>query len=241
MKEYVRCMKAIWHAFQSGEPPDFKGKLYQFSLLTPHFNPGPIKFAAPRVFMAVVGDAMARAAGEVGDGVLPHGFTTEKYLREVTLPNVKIGLDRAGRTWDDIDIAGGGFSVFGEDQAELEQGIERMRQTVAYYGSTPSYQGVWNLHGWGELGSRLHALSREQKWNEMTKLVPDEVMDVFVLRSTYDELPQFLRKHKGYATRIVLRLPQETPAQRERAEHLIKQIQAIEPDRSGIAKQPTLI
>ena len=30
----------------------------------------------------------------------------------------------------------------------------------------------------------LHALSREQKWDEMTKLVPDDVLDVFVLRST---------------------------------------------------------
>lgn len=239
MKEYVRCVRAIWHAFQTGEPPDFVGKLYQFTLLTPHFNPGPIEHPTPRVFMAVVGDAMARAAGEVADGILPHGFTTERYMQEVTLPNVKIGLDRAGRSWDDIDISGGGFTVFGEDQSELEQGVERMRQTVAYYGSTPSYQGVWNIHGWGELGSRLHALSREQKWDEMTKLIPDDVLDVFVLTSTYDDLPRFLREHKGYASRVVLRLPRATPAERERAAHLMEQIQAIETDRTRIAAQPT--
>ena len=241
MKEYIRCLRAIWHAFQTGERPSFNGKLYQFTLLTPHFDPGPLEYPAPKIFLAVVGDAMARAAGEVADGVLPHGFTTERYLREVTLPNVKIGLDRAGRTWDDIEISGGGFTVFGEDEAELEQGVERMRQTVAYYGSTPAYHDVWNLHGWGELGQRLHALSREQKWDEMTRLIPDEVMDVFVLRSTYDDLPRFLREHKGYASRIALRLPRNTPAQRERAAHIMKQIQAIESDRSGIAAEPTVV
>jgi probable F420-dependent oxidoreductase len=236
MRDYVRCLHAVWHAFQTGESPGFISKNYQFTLLTPHFNPGPIEYPRPKVFLAVVGDAMARVAGEVADGVSPHGFTTEKYMREVTLPNVKVGLERAQRTWEDIEISGGGFTVYGEDQAELEQRAERFRQTIAYYGSTPAYQAVWRLHGWGDLGSQLHALSRQQRWDDMTALISDEVLHTFVQSSTYDNLPIFLRQHKGYADRVNIGLPNSTPAERERSADLIRQINRIQPDRSDISR-----
>ena len=98
MKEYIQMMKAVWQSFQTGEKPDFVGKHYQYALMTPNFNPGPLDHPAPRVLLACVGDATARVAGEVAAGVLPHGFMTDKYMREVLLPNVAIGLKRDGRT-----------------------------------------------------------------------------------------------------------------------------------------------
>jgi alkanesulfonate monooxygenase SsuD/methylene tetrahydromethanopterin reductase-like flavin-dependent oxidoreductase (luciferase family) len=110
--------------------------------MTPNFNPGPIEFKRPKVGVALVGDAMARVAGEVADVVMPHGFMTDKYMRDVVLPNVAIGVKPSGRTWKDIEIAGGGFTVFGETESDIEQGLNRLRQPISFYGSTRSYHEV---------------------------------------------------------------------------------------------------
>ena len=228
MKEYIQMLKAVWKSFQTGEKPDFVGKHYHFTLMTPNFNPGPIDYPAPKVFLACVGDAMARVAGAVADGILPHGFMTDKYMREVVLPNIAKGLKRSGRTWADVEISGGGFTVFGETDADIERGLEQLRQPISFYGSTRSYHEVFEVHGLKDLGMQLHTLSLQGKWDEMRRIIPEDVLRVFAQTSTYDKLPDFVRQHREYATRIGLAMPAGTPAERERLQHVLKQVQQIE-------------
>ena len=228
MKEYIRTLKAIWATFQDGAKPDFVGKTYQFTLMTPNFNPGPIDYPQPKVFLAVVGDGMSRVAGQVADGVLPHGFMTDKYMRQVVLPNVKIGLERSGRTWSDIELSGGGFTVFGENDSEIEQRLQRLRQPISFYGSTRSYHGVFDIHGWRELGEKLHEMSLKGQWQEMQKVIPEEVLIEFAQTSTYEKLPEFVREHREYASRIGFGMPSRTPEERERSQQIMKEIQALE-------------
>ncbi len=227
MKEYIKMLKAVWHSFQTGEKPDFVGKHYHFTLMTPNFNPGPLDYPRPKVFLACVGDAMARVAGEVADGVMPHGFMTDKYMRDVVLPNIAIGLKRGGRTWQDIEISGGGFTVFGETESEIEQGLQRLRQPISFYGSTRSYHEVFEVHGLKDLGMQLHSLSLQGQWAEMQRVIPEDVLRVFAQTSTYDKLPEFVRNNREYAARIGLAMPTTTPAQRERASQIIGQMQKV--------------
>lgn len=228
MKEYIQMMKAVWKSFQTGEKPEFLGKHYHFTLMTPNFNPGPIDFPAPKVSLACVGDAMARVAGDVADGVMPHGFMTDKYMRDVVLPNIAKGLKRSGRSWADVEISGGGFTVFGENESEIEQGLERLRQPISFYGSTRSYHEVFEVHGLKDLGMQLHSLSLQGKWDEMRRVIPEDVLRVFAQTSTYDKLPDFIRDHREYASRISLGMPAGTPQQRERLQGVLKAVQAIE-------------
>jgi probable F420-dependent oxidoreductase len=228
MKEYVKTLLAIWNTFQTGAKADFVGKHYQFTLMTPNFNPGPLETSRPRVFMAMVGPGMARAAGEVADGIVPHGFMTDRYLREVLLPNVKIGLERAGRSWKDIELTGGGFTVFGENESEIEQRLEQLRQPISFYGSTRSYHDVFELHGWRELGEKLHALSVRGKWEEMRAAIPHEVLRGFAQTATYNKIPDFVREHREYASRITFMMPTGSAAERERFEHVRREVQAIQ-------------
>lgn len=228
MKEYIQTLHAIWDSFQDGKPADFAGRHYRFQLMTPNFNPGPIEAPRPKVMMAVVGPAMARVAGEVADGVLPHGFMTDKYMREILLPNVKIGLDRAGRTWSDIEVSGGGLTVFGADEAEIERGLDRLRTPISFYGSTRSYHEVFAVHGWRDLGEELHRLSVKGRWDEMRRIIPEEVVRGFAQTSTYDGLPAFVREHREYASRIGLGLPARTEAERERARDVIARVRAVD-------------
>jgi len=228
MKEYIRMMRAVWHSFRTGEKPDYIGKFYHFTLMTPNFNPGPIDYPDPKIGLALVGDAMARVAGEVADVVMPHGFMTDKYMRDVVLPNVAIGLKRGGRGWQDVEISGGGFTVFGETESEIEQGLNRLRQPISFYGSTRSYHEVFEVHNLKPLGMQLHEMSLKGQWQEMQRIIPEDVLRVFAQTSTYDKLPQFVAENREYASRIGLALPASTPEQRERAVQVIKEVQKVQ-------------
>jgi probable F420-dependent oxidoreductase len=241
MKEYIQTLRAIWTTFADpSQRPDFMGAHYQYRLMTPNFNPGPIEVPRPKVFMAVVGPAMARVAGEVADGVLPHGFMTDKYMREVLLPNVAIGLSRAGRSWSDLEISGGGLTVFGEDEADLERQLDALRQPISFYGSTRSYHGVFALHGWADLGERLHALSLRGEWQKMREIIPEEVLRGFAQVSSYEKLPQFMAEHREYASRVSFSMPARTPEERERFQRVLREVQAVQTPRKprGLAVPP---
>lgn len=229
MKEYITMLRAVWRSFQTGERPHYVGKYYQYTLMTPNFNPGPIDFPFPKVGLGCVGDGMSRAAGEVADVVMPHGFMTDKYMREVLLPNVAIGLKRSGRTWNDIEVSGGGFLVCGETESEIEQNLDRLRQPISFYGSTRSYHEIFDVHGLRDFGVQLHEMSLKGQWDAMRNAVTEDVLRVFAQTSTFDKLPEFVREHREYAARIgIPDLPAKTEAQRERARHIIQEVQKVQ-------------
>ena len=96
MREYIAALRAIWSAWNDGTKLAFRGDFYTHTLMTPMFSPRPNPFGAPKVLLAAVGTRMTEVAGEMADGMLVHGFTTEHYLREVTLPAVERGLAAFG-------------------------------------------------------------------------------------------------------------------------------------------------
>ena len=106
MREYVLALRAIWDTWHTGAPLDFRGEFYSHSLMTPMFEPQRHEFGAPPVLLAGVGETMTEVAGEVADGFLAHGFTTERYLRDVTLPALQRGRDKSGRTLDGFTVMG---------------------------------------------------------------------------------------------------------------------------------------
>ena len=103
MREFVLALRAIWRCWLDGAPLDFRGEFYQHTLMTPMFTPADREFPAPRVMVCRVGPRMTEVAGEVADGLIAHGFTTERYLREVTLPALGRGLAKAGRARADFE------------------------------------------------------------------------------------------------------------------------------------------
>ena len=184
MREYVLAMRAIWDAWHNGTKLDFKGEFYTHTLMTPFFDPGPNPHGPPKVFLAAVGEKMTEVAGEVCDGLLAHGFTTERYLKEVTVPALERGLAKAGRTRDDFEISYPAFVVTDEKSDAA------VRQQLAFYGSTPAYRPVLELHGWGDLQTELNALSKQGEWVQMGKLIDDDVRNAFAVEGTVQELPK---------------------------------------------------
>jgi len=157
---------------------------------------------------------------------------TDKYMREVLLPNVKIGLERSGRTWSDLDIAASGYSVYGENDEEIAKGLDGLRQALSFYGSTRTYHDVLELHGLKYLGDKLHALSLNGEWQKMKEVITDDELMELTQISTYDNLANFLGENREYASNMsFFGLSGISP---ERSKELMKEIQAV--DTPGIPR-----
>jgi probable F420-dependent oxidoreductase len=181
MREFILAMRAIWDCWYNGEKLDFRGDFYQHTLMTPMFTPTNTEFGPPRVVLAAVGPRMAETAGEVADGLIAHAFTTQRYLREVTLPALERGFAKSGRARADFDITCPVFVVSGTDEESWEASRTAVAQQIAFYGSTPAYRPVLELHGWGELQDELNQMSKQGLWVEMGKQIGDDVLDEFAL------------------------------------------------------------
>jgi probable F420-dependent oxidoreductase len=181
MREMILAVRAIWDSWDNGTKLDFRGDYYTHTLMTPFFNPGPNPYGTPKIFLAGVGELMTEVAGEVADGFLCHGFTTEKYLRDVTIPALERGRVKAGKSLDGFEIVGPSFVVTGTTEEELASASKGTKQQIAFYGSTPAYKPVLDLHGWGGLQDELNTLSKQGKWVEMGDLIDDEVLTTFAV------------------------------------------------------------
>jgi len=184
MREMILAIRAIWDCWLNGSKLDFRGDFYTHTLMTPFFTPDAkdiSEYGTPKIYLAGVGELMTEVAGEVCDGFLCHGFTTEKYLREVTIPALARGRAKAGKTMEGFEIVGPSFVVTGNNEDEMTQAATGTRQQIAFYGSTPAYRGVLDIHGWGGLQDELNTLSKQGKWVEMGILIDDEILNTFAV------------------------------------------------------------
>lgn len=220
MREFILAMRAIWDTWSTGAKLEFRGEFYKHTLMTPFFTPQASEvegFGPPKVFLAGVGELMTEVAGEVCDGFICHGFTTERYLREVTVPALERGRAKAGKTMEGFEIVGPSFVVTGSNEAELAAASAGTRQQIAFYGSTPAYRPVLDLHGWGGLQDELNSLSKQGKWVEMGNLVDDEILNTFAVVGEPEQIaPELHSRYGDVIQRISLYTPYASDPERWR-------------------------
>ena len=225
MREFVLAIRAIWRAWETGEQLDFRGDFYTHTLMTPFFNPGPNPHGNPRIFLASVGPLMTEAAGEVADGLLCHGFSTERYVREVTIPALERGRAKASRTMEGFEISAPSFVVAGDSDAAIADGIAAVKQQIGFYGSTPAYRPVLELHGWEDLHDELNQLTKRGAWDQLANAIDDEVVGAFaVVGSPEDAVAELRRRYGDVATRVTLQVP--PGCDRERWDGLLAALQS---------------
>jgi probable F420-dependent oxidoreductase len=220
MRELVQAIRAIWDTWLTGAPLQFRGEFYTHTLMTPFFTPDAKDlegFGVPKIFLAGVGELMTEVAGETCDGFLCHGFTTERYLREVTIPALERGREKAGQSMEGFQIVGPSFVVTGLDDEELEKAAAGTRQQIAFYGSTPAYRPVLELHGWGGLQDELNALSKQGEWAQMGRLIDDEILTTFAVVGSPEEIaPELKRRYGDVIDRISFYAPYQSDPDRWR-------------------------
>ena len=228
LRDYIKCMRAIWDSWQHGTKPDYEGEFYQYKLTSPMFNPGPIEHPDIPVIVSAVNPFNARLAGEVADGIAIHGFSTFRYIREVLIPEVQEGARRAGKDISKVQIRGGGFVVTAKTEDELERQIEITRKRISFYASTRSYSNVMKLHGWADEAAELHRLSVGGKWDEMVNVVTDEMIEEFCVVGTWDVIAGKMKeKYSGINSQVSFPGDPKTPEEFEQVKEIIAELKTI--------------
>ena len=208
LREMIQLIRHIWDVWQNGTRPKFTGKFYQLSLMTPFFSPAPMQWSNIPIYIAGVNPYMCRLAGEQADGFHVHPFHSVKYLNETVLPNIETGLSKAGRSRKDITLATTGFVIGGDNRDDIERAKGAVRQQLAFYASTRTYQTVLDHHGWGETSQALNERAAKGDWTGMAELITDEMLEVYAVQGTWDEVPGLLRKkYTGLIDRLAFYVP----------------------------------
>ena len=194
---YLEACDLIVRAWQERDPFPFAGRFYQHTLMTPFFTPTNNEYGPPKVFLAAVGPRMTEVAGEVADGVIIHAFTTERYLRETTLPALERGFAKAGKQRSDFEISYPVFVVTGQNEEELDRARTATRQQIAFYGSTPAYKPVLDSIGAGDLQPELNRMSKQGRWVEMGSLISDEMLGAFAVSGEPAAIPAQIKARYG--------------------------------------------
>ncbi len=205
MKEYVQALQAIFRAFRGEEKLSFEGDYYSFSLLPPQWSPGPIAVADPPIYVSAVLDWMSRMAGEVCDGIHIHPFNSAEYVRDVQLPRVQEGVDRAGRDLADVTFEIPVMTPVGDTDEEMTESREHARQMIAFYGSTRTYSPVFETHGFAGLADELHQLQRKGDIAGMVSLVSDDVLNHYTVSGTWSNLgANLVERYRDVAPNVSL-------------------------------------
>ena len=224
MREVVQALRAIWDCWQNGAKLAFKGQFYRFDLMTPFFNPGPIAHPKVPVYIAGVNQYMCRVAGEVCDGLHVHPFNSPTYLREYVQPAVNEGLAASKRRREDFTYITSTFAVVGDTEQELAQNRQAVKQQIAFYASTRTYEPVLAAHGWQDLTPALHRKSVEGDWTGMADLITDEMVETFAVTGTYETLGRKIKeRYAGLLDRTSLYQPYQPGLDDPRLPRLVQQ------------------
>jgi len=197
MAEFAGAVREIWAAWASGERPQHRGEHYTHSLMTPFFSPGPNPYGNPEIWLAAVGERMTETAGAVADGLIAHPFTTPRYLTEVTLPALARGAANAGRATPGVALQA--FIAMGHDEASIRAAAFETGKQIAFYGSTPTYLPVLELHGWGAKQEELNGAIRRGDWAALGGIVTEEMVREFAAVGTPEQVAAQLKARYGEA------------------------------------------
>jgi probable F420-dependent oxidoreductase len=212
LRDYVRALRAVWHCWETRGRLDFHSEHYTLTLMTPDFSPEPTGLPMVPVTIAAVGEAMLRVAGQVADGVRLHPLCSRRYLEEVCVPQILVGMGRGGCARENFDLHGGGFIATGGDEAAVAEVMEKVRRRIGFYGSTRTYSPILALHGLQDLGLKLHRLSVEGRWDDMAAEVSDDIVRIFAACGTYRQIARAIEeRYGGAADSIDLDFPPDTP------------------------------
>jgi probable F420-dependent oxidoreductase len=204
LREYIAAVRAIWAAWRQGAPLNFRGERYTMTLMTPFFTPEPNPHPDVPIHISAVNRTMLRLAGQVADGVHLHPLHSERYIRELAMPELEAGWRAAGRERARFEIVATAIIASGRDSAEWEESRRFAREQIGFYGSTPTYRAVLELHGFTEPAERLRALAAAGRWTELADAVSEQMLETFALVAPVDEVAERLRaRYQGLVDRIV--------------------------------------
>ncbi len=197
MREFIESMNAIFDCWYEGSRLEYVGEYYQHTLMPSTFTPDNTDVPRPRIALSATGPLMTKVAAETADGMIMHPFSSEKYMREVTIPAIETGLTSRGRSLDDFQLDYAPMIATARNDEALQQATDVLRDRIAFYGCTVAYKPVLDIHGWGDMQEELIALNRAHDKKGMAALITDEMVETIGIVGTPEDVIDKMKARFG--------------------------------------------
>ncbi len=205
LKECIRLVRQIMQTVHTGERIQFKGEYYNLDIVGFSRPIKPVRERVP-IFAAAIGEGMVRNMAEVADGLLGQVMVSYRWMRDMFIPAVEVGLKRAGRTRKDIHLAPSVSIAIARDVKKAKRDLAR---TVSFYCTVGTYAPLFAHYGF----AKQQALVREQFQKHgghgphCFDLIPDEMVDAFFVAGTPDQARALVQMYEGMADSVILSPP----------------------------------
>lgn len=206
LREYVEVLQHLWDAWSTGGSVGYDGEFYQITLCPDQWTPAPLESAAPDLYIAGVNPFNLTLAGHLCDGLHVHPLHSPTYVEEVVVPRVRRGAELGDRDPADVTLSTQVMAITGEGDRR-DAARQFARQQIGFYGSTRTYESIFEVHGWADVVEDLHALSTEGRWDELPALVTDEMLEAFTVEADWADLPAAVEERYHHMDRVSLYTP----------------------------------
>jgi alkanesulfonate monooxygenase SsuD/methylene tetrahydromethanopterin reductase-like flavin-dependent oxidoreductase (luciferase family) len=205
LKEVIEIIRLLWA--NHPVPFEYKGRFYQLQGAVPGTRQarGDRRERHIPVYIATVREAATRMMGEVADGSAGHPDWHIRYINEVVLPNLAIGLKRAGRERKDFDLTCWRICHIATDGVDRKTARREAARHVANYLQVRSYSILLDSGGWTKEKEAIYDAALVRRDPEaLTDAITDEMLDAMALVGTPDEVRKQAAAFEGILDRIVL-------------------------------------
>jgi probable F420-dependent oxidoreductase len=201
MRELVLLLKAAFAAQKGG---GFRWEGEHWNINVPIYaRPGAARADIP-IWIAAVNRGMIAAAGGVADGLVGHPIATRRWHREVTIPGLRAGEQKAGRKPESCALAP---YVMTSIQENRDHAVQDAKNQIGFYFTTAIYHSILEFHGMPEVGEACRAALRKFDVKAMAAAVPDELVDEIAIACTPDEAADRLEQWSALTDQPILYAP----------------------------------
>ncbi len=180
----MRDMVTILQRLLRGEEVTYEGEVFSVRnfQLQMELPPEP-----PKIYVAANGPRMIQLAGELADGMIGY-FHSVEYVRDVVLPNLRIGAERGGRSVEDVDVTVGFPALVTRDDSGVELVKGQVMMFATALDSAPAYAESIRAAGFADEMAEIQERVRAGDLTGAVQAVPDEMANALTLAGSGDQV-----------------------------------------------------
>ena len=169
-------------------------------------RPYPVLRTDIPIYLAAMGPALTRLAGEIADGWISHELTSPAFLRERILPEIEAGIARGGRTRDQVEVVTSSCCSVDADPAVARR---RSAGMVGFYATRAHLRRLLRLPRPRRRPAEGHrrVRRRPRRRRRSPAHVSDAMVDTLTLSGTRDQVAERIAAYDGIADTIKLTPP----------------------------------
>lgn len=204
MREYLEVVRRVMDVAPKGGDLQYEGDYYTLRARS-FFGRGVVQ-PRPRVpvYVAAVFPRMAALAGELADGIIGNPMYAPRHVRDVVLPAVTKGLERAGRRRADVELLGQCFTVIDDDLATARRVAAG---ALLFSVWARIYDPIFAAHGFQPIVDEVRALQAGGDPGPALDRIPPEMVDAFCAVGPVDRVRRVLAERDGLLDTVILTVP----------------------------------